>query len=82
MNELKFKVSFVILFFFFMNLVFFVSQLNMVQKRPFDDEELYEISSKHPRQLDHNNHLLSFLEFVPFDDYLQKPRVPGEEELI
>lgn len=57
-------------------------ELNMVQKRPFDDEELYEISSKHPRQLEHNHHLISFLEFVPFDDPLQKPRVQGEGELL
>lgn len=54
----------------------------MVQKRSFDDEELYEISSKHPRQLEHNHHLISFLEFVPFDDPLQKPRVQGEKEHI
>ncbi|CBI15164.3 unnamed protein product, partial [Vitis vinifera] len=54
----------------------------MVQKRSFDDEELYEISSKHPRQLEHNHHLISFLEFVPFDDPLQKPRVQGEGELL
>ena len=54
----------------------------MVQKRPFDDEEFYEISSKHPKLLEHNNHLISFLEFVPLDDSLQKPHFPGKKELI
>ena len=54
----------------------------MVQKRPFDDEELYEISSKYHKLLEHNNHLISFLEFVPLDDSLQKPHVPGEGELL
>lgn len=36
----------------------------MVQKRPFDNEELYDVSSKHPRHLQ----LVSILEFVPSDD--------------
>ncbi|EEF47794.1 uncharacterized protein LOC8284463 isoform X2 [Ricinus communis] len=37
----------------------------MVQKRPFYNEELDSISSKHQRQVEYNNQLVSFPEFVP-----------------
>ncbi|XP_057951399.1 uncharacterized protein LOC131146099 isoform X2 [Malania oleifera] len=46
--------------------------VKMVQKRPFNDEELYKVSSKHPRQLEHNNELVPFLEFVPSELAFQK----------
>ncbi|KAA8542529.1 hypothetical protein F0562_023681 [Nyssa sinensis] len=55
-------------------------ELNMVQKRPFGDEELYEISSKHPRQLEYSNQLVSFLEFVPSEDAAHKHQNSGEGE--
>ncbi|KAA8541010.1 hypothetical protein F0562_024852 [Nyssa sinensis] len=53
-------------------------EVNMVQKRPFGDEELYEVSSKHPRQLEYSNQLVSVLEFVPSDNATQKPKTSGE----
>uniref|UniRef100_A0A5B7AA07 Myb-like domain-containing protein n=1 Tax=Davidia involucrata TaxID=16924 RepID=A0A5B7AA07_DAVIN len=52
----------------------------MVQKRPFGDEELYKPSSKHPRQLEYSNQLVSVLEFVPSDNAAQKPQTSGEGE--
>ncbi|KAF3438118.1 hypothetical protein FNV43_RR20874 [Rhamnella rubrinervis] len=36
----------------------------MVQKRPYDDEEIFMISFKHPRQVEHNKQLISFSESV------------------
>ncbi|KDP31318.1 hypothetical protein JCGZ_11694 [Jatropha curcas] len=50
----------------------------MVLKRPFYDEELYNISSKHPRQVDYNNRLVSFSEFVPPEVASLTPCLPGE----
>lgn len=41
----------------------FLLQLNMVQKRPFGEEELYEVSSKQPRHVEPSRQLVSFLEF-------------------
>ncbi|XP_016515357.1 uncharacterized protein LOC107832069 [Nicotiana tabacum] len=35
----------------------------MVQKRPFGEEELYEVSSKQPRHVEPSRQLVSFLEF-------------------
>ncbi|KAK9278254.1 hypothetical protein L1049_027818 [Liquidambar formosana] len=52
----------------------------MVQKRPFDDEELYEVSSKHPRQLEHSHQLVSILEFVPTEDAPRQLQISGEDE--
>lgn len=40
-------------------------QLNMVQKRLFDEDESNEVSSKHPRQMELNSQLVSSLEFPP-----------------
>ncbi|KAK6920952.1 hypothetical protein RJ641_014630, partial [Dillenia turbinata] len=39
--------------------------LKMVQKRPFDDGESYEISSKHPKQMEPISRLPAYLEIVP-----------------
>ncbi|XP_042520105.1 uncharacterized protein LOC122093721 isoform X2 [Macadamia integrifolia] len=50
----------------------------MVYKRPFCDEEPYELSFKHPRQLDYSNQLASFVEAVPCCDIPQKPQGEGE----
>lgn len=36
----------------------------MVQKRPFDDEEQYEISAKLPKQLKHDDQLPLFSEIT------------------
>ncbi|KAK2655705.1 hypothetical protein Ddye_008757 [Dipteronia dyeriana] len=36
----------------------------MVEKRPFDGEEIFEVSSKHARQDEHNNQLFSSSELV------------------
>ncbi|GFZ07708.1 ELM2 domain-containing protein [Actinidia rufa] len=52
----------------------------MVQKRPCANEESYEVSSKHPRQMEFSNHLVSFLEFIPDGDAEQPPNTPGEGE--
>lgn len=40
-------------------------QYNMVQKRRFDDEEVYTVSCKHSRHVEHSNQMVSILEFVP-----------------
>ncbi|KAJ7956448.1 AT-rich interactive domain-containing protein 2 [Quillaja saponaria] len=40
----------------------------MVQKRPFDSEEILELSSKHPKQVESSNRLFSFSESV-FPEY-------------
>ncbi|KAJ4841433.1 hypothetical protein Tsubulata_009073 [Turnera subulata] len=37
----------------------------MVQKRPFYDEEQCSVATKHPRQVEQSDHLVSFSEFVP-----------------
>ena len=51
--------------------------VNMVQKRLFTNEESYEVSSKHPRQMEFSNQLVSFLEFIPDGDTEQPPNIPG-----
>ncbi|XP_059639871.1 uncharacterized protein LOC132282278 [Cornus florida] len=53
----------------------------MVQKRPFVDEELYEVSSKQPRKLECSNQLVSSLEFLPSEDAVQKPYTSDGNEL-
>lgn len=35
----------------------------MVQKRPYGEEKLYEVSSKQPRHVEPSSQLVSFLEF-------------------
>jgi hypothetical protein len=53
-------------------------ELNMVQKRPLSDEESFEGSSKHHRQFDYTNQLVSFLQFVHTEDTAQPPNPSGE----
>uniref|UniRef100_A0A803R0B8 Uncharacterized protein n=1 Tax=Cannabis sativa TaxID=3483 RepID=A0A803R0B8_CANSA len=36
----------------------------MVQKRPYDEEEIFKISFKHPRQIEDSKQLFSFSESV------------------
>lgn len=48
-------------------------KLKMVQKRLFVDEDLSNVSSKHPRQFVHNNELFPVLEFIPFAPALNHP---------
>lgn len=55
----------------------FFLKLNMVQKRPFNDDESYEGSSKHHRQLDYTNQLVSFLQFFHAEDKAQPPNTSG-----
>jgi hypothetical protein len=52
----------------------------MVQKRRFDDDddEIFEVSSKVPRQLEHSNQLVSFSESVFPEDASQIPHTLGE----
>ncbi|OWM90388.1 uncharacterized protein LOC116187681 [Punica granatum] len=50
----------------------------MVQKRPFDDEEQYEISSKLPKQLKHNDQLPLFSEINPSEDGRHAVDATGE----
>lgn len=51
-------------------------QINMVQKRPLDDEQIF-ISFKHPRQVGHSKELVSFSESV-FATDVSKPPTLGE----
>ncbi|XP_042498520.1 uncharacterized protein LOC122076928 isoform X2 [Macadamia integrifolia] len=52
----------------------------MVYKRPFGDEESYELAFKHPRRLDYSRQLFSFVEAVPCNDIPQDPQASGEGE--
>ncbi|GFZ17031.1 ELM2 domain-containing protein [Actinidia rufa] len=49
----------------------------MVQKRPFGNVESYEVSSKHPRQQEYSNHLVSSREFVRAKDEARQPNISG-----
>ncbi|CAI9754582.1 unnamed protein product [Fraxinus pennsylvanica] len=42
-----------------------IFELNMVQKRPFDEDESNDVSSKQPRQMEHDSRLVSALDFPP-----------------
>lgn len=55
-------------------------QLKMVQKRRFDDDddEIFEVSSKLPRQLEDNNQLVSFSESVFPGNASRVPQTLGE----
>ncbi|KAL2482394.1 ELM2 domain containing protein [Forsythia ovata] len=65
----------------------------MVQKRPFDEDESNEVSSKQPRQMELNSRLVSALEFPPEsvvqschtsgegDNGSTKPKAEGDEKL-
>ncbi|KAL2465189.1 ELM2 domain containing protein [Abeliophyllum distichum] len=65
----------------------------MVQKRPFDEDESNEVSSKQPRQMEFNSRLVSPLEFPPEsvvqschtsgegDNGSTKPKAEGDEKL-
>ncbi|KAJ4713147.1 AT-rich interactive domain-containing 2-like protein [Melia azedarach] len=55
---------------------------NMVQKRPFDDEEAFEVSSKYPRQMEHGNQLVSSLESGLSEDACLPPHISGGTEII
>ncbi|KAK1317930.1 AT-rich interactive domain-containing protein 2 [Acorus calamus] len=48
-------------------------------KRSFDDDEVYQLSHKHQRQVDYMGHLASFDEIFPFGEILGKPNISGEE---
>lgn len=52
----------------------------MVQKRPYDDEEVFRISYKHPRQAEHTKELVSFSESVFPVDVSEFPRSLGEKK--
>ncbi|XP_060172579.1 uncharacterized protein LOC132603497 isoform X1 [Lycium barbarum] len=41
----------------------FPLQLNMVQKRPYSEEKLYEVSSKQPRHVESNSRLVPVLDY-------------------
>ncbi|CAK9147999.1 unnamed protein product [Ilex paraguariensis] len=51
----------------------------MVQKRPFSGEEVFEVSSKHPRHVEHSSQLVSVLDF-PSEDVVLKPHTSGGDE--
>lgn len=50
----------------------------MVQKRPYDDEETFKISFKHPRQVEPSKQLISFSESVFSEDVSGIPHTLGE----
>ncbi|CAA2975264.1 at-rich interactive domain-containing 2 [Olea europaea subsp. europaea] len=54
-----------------------INALNMVQKRPFDEDESNQVSSKQPRQMEHNSQLVSALEFPP-EPVVQSCHTSGE----
>lgn len=54
----------------------------MVQKRPYDDEEIFKISFKHPRQVEHSKQLISFSESVFSEDASGIPQNLGEQVLV
>ena len=47
----------------------------MVQKRPFDTAEIFEVSFKHPKHVETNNQLVSFSESV-FPDDVSRTHIP------
>ncbi|KAK4374598.1 hypothetical protein RND71_005275 [Anisodus tanguticus] len=53
--------------------------LNMVQKRPYGEEELYEVSSKQPRHVEPSSQLVSSLEF-PCESVAPKSYTSGGDE--
>lgn len=57
-------------------------QLKMVQKRPFGDDKLYDLSCKHPRQLECSNQLPPFLDIVSHQDAFLKPLISGESSML
>lgn len=52
-------------------------QIIMVQKRPFDDEEMLEVSFKHPKQVGPSNQLVSFSESVFPENSSEMPKISG-----
>ncbi|XVE53144.1 hypothetical protein DITRI_Ditri02bG0180700 [Diplodiscus trichospermus] len=42
-------------------------------KRPFDDEELHELSFKNPRQFDYSNKLIHYADSIPCNNIPHKP---------
>lgn len=55
-----------------------LQQSNMVKKRPLDDKETFEVSSKHPRLTEHGNQLFSSLENGFSEDASLVPHISGE----
>jgi hypothetical protein len=53
----------------------------MLHKRPFVDEDSYEVASKQPRQLEHARQLAHTTAMVPVSDP-EKPRNSGNLESI
>lgn len=52
--------------------------LNMAQKRPFDDDENVEVSTKHPRQGEHVKQPCSYSESINPEDVSWIPPTSGE----
>lgn len=52
-------------------------QLNMVQKRPFDAEQIFEVSLKHPKQVEPSDQLISFPKSVFPEDAFQSLKTSG-----
>ena len=50
----------------------------MIHKRPFIDDDSYEVACKHPRHLEYVDQLASV---VPLDDTYLKPMISGNEFL-
>lgn len=59
-----------------------LQQSNMVKKRPLDDKETFEVSSKHPRLTEHGNQLFSSLENGFSEDASLVPHISGGTEVI
>lgn len=54
---------------------------NMVKKRPLDDEETFEVSSKHSRLIEeHGNQLFPSLESGLSEDASLVPHISGERD--
>ena len=52
---------------------------NMVHKRPFEAEDIYDVSLKHPKQAEPSKQLVSFSESVFSEDASnQRPKTSGE----
>ncbi|XVF85835.1 hypothetical protein PTKIN_Ptkin17bG0149700 [Pterospermum kingtungense] len=49
-------------------------------KRPFENEELQELTFKNPRQFDYSNKLTEFAYAIPHSNYPQKPHISVQVE--
>ena len=52
----------------------------MVQKRRYDEEDVFTISFKHPRPLEHGKELVSFSESVFPEDASETQQCLGEKK--